>query len=82
MPAASVSGFSQGSANSVPSLKARTMGAQPSDCTANILGRLPSIQPIASISSNAFHMPTMPVPPPVGYRTTSGSVHSICSAIS
>ncbi len=28
--------------------------------------RLAGIQPIASSSSNAFHMPTRPVPPPVG----------------
>jgi len=30
-------------------------------------GRLPvGIQPMRSSSSNAFHMPTIPVPPPVG----------------
>ncbi len=42
------------------------MGAQPSDWTVTIRGRLGPIQPSFSISPNAFHMPTSPVPPPVG----------------
>ena len=43
------------------------MGAQPSAWTDTIFGRRPGVfQPIASISSKAFHMPTIPVPPPVG----------------
>ena len=49
-----------------PCSKARTTGWQPSACTAIIFGRLVPIQPSASISSNAFHMPMMPTPPPVG----------------
>ena len=75
-------GFSHASANSAPALNARTIGAQPSACTAYIRGRLPSSQPISSISANAFHIPTIPVPPPVGYKITSGSSHPNCSAIS
>jgi rod shape determining protein RodA len=35
-------------------------------CTLIMRGRSLPIQPSCSISSNAFHMPTMPVPPPVG----------------
>jgi len=43
------------------------MGAQFSACTETIRGRRPGFtQPISSISANAFHIPTMPVPPPVG----------------
>jgi hypothetical protein len=61
-----VCAFSQGAAFSVPSSKARTMGAHPLACTDTIFGRLLPIQPIASSSSKAFHMPTKPVPPPVG----------------
>ena len=45
---------------------ARTIGAHPVACTLTIRGRRLSIQPIVSISANAFHMPTRPVPPPVG----------------
>ena len=46
---------------------ARTIGAQPSACTLTIRGRCPrSSKPICSSSSKAFHMPTSPVPPPVG----------------
>jgi hypothetical protein len=58
------------------------MGAQPLACTVIIRGRCEPIQPSRSISSNAFHIPTSPVPPPVGYTITSGSVHPNCSASS
>ena len=51
---------------SAPSSKARTIGAQFSACTDTIFGRRSDFQPSRSISSNAFHIPTMPVPPPVG----------------
>ena len=53
-------------ASSLPSEKALTIGAQPSACTAYILGRRGGTKPICSSSSNAFHMPMRPVPPPVG----------------
>ena len=49
-----------------PARKARTIGWQPEACTLNIRGRFGPIQPMRSISSKAFHMPTRPVPPPVG----------------
>ncbi len=66
-PSATVAAFSQAAAFSVPLSNARTIGAQPSAWTETIRGRRPrGIQPISSSSSNAFHMPTMPVPPPVG----------------
>ncbi len=42
------------------------MGAQPVDWTVTMRGRFGPIQPSFSISSKAFHMPTRPVPPPVG----------------
>ena len=42
------------------------MGAQPVLCTLTMRGRAAPISPICSISSNAFHIPTRPVPPPVG----------------
>jgi hypothetical protein len=62
-----VCAFGQSSDRSAPSSNARTIGAQCSAWTDTIFGRLPAaIQPMRSISSNAFHMPTMPVPPPVG----------------
>ncbi len=35
-----------------------------------------------SSSSKAFHMPIMPVPPPVGYTIQSGHCQAICSASS
>ena len=72
----------QGSAYSVPSSHARMMGAQPEACTVIMRGRSEPIQPSASISSNAFHIPTSPVPPPVGYTITSGSFQPNCSASS
>ncbi len=72
MPEAYVEAFSQRRARSAPSSYARTMGAHPSDCTLTIRGRSGPIHPSASISSNAFHIPTIPVPPPVGYTITSG----------
>ena len=53
----------------VPAI-ARTIGAQCSACTETIFGRARAVfQPICSISSNAFHIPTIPVPPPVGSAT-------------
>ena len=55
------------------------MGAQPSAWAAIIRGRWLPRRPIASSSSNAFHMPMRPTPPPVGYTITSGSVPSISS---
>ena len=54
------------SANALAASNARTIGWQPLAWTLNMRGRLPPIQPSSSISSNAFHMPTSPVPPPVG----------------
>ena len=67
-PSATVRAPCHISARSVPSASARTIGAQPSACTLTMRGRLPpwGSQPMASISAKAFHMPTMPVPPPVG----------------
>ena len=65
--AAIVEAFSHGCAFSVPCWNARTIGAQFSACTETMRGRRPGFtQPMRSISSNAFHTPTMPVPPPVG----------------
>ena len=66
-PSAIVRASGNSSDRSLPSSNARTIGAQCSAWTETILGRLPGVfQPIASISSKAFHIPTMPVPPPVG----------------
>jgi len=66
-PSATVDAFSHACAFSVPCSKARTIGAQFSACTDTIFGRRPpGTHPSCSISSNAFHIPTMPVPPPVG----------------
>jgi hypothetical protein len=47
-------------------MNAFTTGAQPSACTLTSRGRAAPVHPIACISSNAFHMLTRPVPPPVG----------------
>src|SRR5215207_7602124 len=66
MPAARVSAFSKGLAKRSPASKARTMGAQPSACAAIMRGRSGPMRPTASSSAKAFHMPTRPVPPPVG----------------
>src|SRR5678816_2792316 len=65
-PSATVLAPSHGVAVLTPLSNARTMGAQPVDCTLTMRGRRLSIQPMVCISSNAFHMPTSPVPPPVG----------------
>ncbi len=67
-PSAIVFAPSHIGARSACSSNAFTIGAQPSACTVTMRGRFEpaGIQPIASSSSNAFHMPTMPVPPPVG----------------
>ena len=67
MPLAMVCAPANGSAKRSPPSKARTIGAQPLDCTATIRGRFSSAsQPSVASSSNAFHMPISPVPPPVG----------------
>ena len=64
---AMVRALGKSSDRSSPSLNPFTIGAHPSAWTDTIFGRRPrAFQPIASISSKAFHMPTMPVPPPVG----------------
>ena len=57
---------SQTGASSSPSANAFTIGAQPSACTAYMRGRGEDTKPISSSSAKAFHMPTRPVPPPVG----------------
>ena len=61
-----VCAFSQRGACSTPASNARTIGAQPDACTATMRGRLGPMNPIASSSAKAFHMPMRPVPPPVG----------------
>ena len=66
MPDAMVCAFSKRGACSSPFSQARTIGAQPSACTATMRGRFEPMKPIASSSANAFHMPIRPVPPPVG----------------
>ena len=66
IPAASVEGLTNGSANSRPASNAAAIGAQPSAWTLIMRGRSRPSQPSASISSNAFQIPTIPVPPPVG----------------
>ena len=82
-PLATVWAFSKGGACFSPASNARTIGAQPSLWQAIMRGRLPlGSQPMASSSANAFHMPINPVPPPVGYRMTSGSSQPSCSASS
>src|SRR5712692_4016566 len=67
---------------SAPCSKARTIGAQPSACTAYMRGRAEPMSPRVSSSSNAFHIPISPVPPPVGYTTTSGRLQPKSSASS
>ena len=81
-PEAMVDGFGCSPANRSPAAKAVTIGQQPAACTATILGRFEEIHPSCSISLKAFHMPINPVPPPVGYKMTSGSCQFSCSAIS
>ena len=66
IPAARVEGFATGSANSVPASNADAIGAHPSAWTLIMRGRSGPNQPSASISPNAFQIPTIPVPPPVG----------------
>jgi hypothetical protein len=64
-PAANVRAPSHGAAFGAPEANASTIGAHPSACTATMRGRFPpSMRPSCSISSNAFHIPTRPVPPP------------------
>ena len=66
-PSATVRALGKSSDRSLPSSNAFTMGAQCSACTETIRGRaVERFQPMRSSSSNAFHMPTIPVPPPVG----------------
>ena len=67
----------QGSVTCALSWKAFTTGAHPSAWTETSRGFL-RVQPIDSISENAFHIPTRPVPPPVGYTIASGNSPS-CS---
>jgi hypothetical protein len=43
-----------------------TIGAHPAACAAIMRGRRLSTSSMASSSSNAFHMPIRPTPPPVG----------------
>ena len=54
---------------------------QPVVCTAIIFGRRPEIQPSASNSSKAFHIPIRPTPPPVGYRIAAGKLQPNLSLI-
>jgi hypothetical protein len=79
-PEATVYASGNSAAYFSPASKAWTIGAQPAACTANMRGRFAPIQPSTSISSNAFHIPMRPVPPPVGYKITSGNAQSHCSA--
>ena len=46
--------------------QALTMGGVTLDCTQTMRGRCAPIRPSASSSPQAFHMPSTPVPPPVG----------------
>ena len=52
--------------NRFAALEGADHGAQPVACTTIIFGRFDPIQPSASISPNAFHMPMRPTPPPAG----------------
>src|ERR1700740_2213239 len=65
-PDAIVAALCQGGALDSPRTYASTIGAQPVACTTTIRGRSRPIHPIASISSNALHIPINPTPPPVG----------------
>ena len=65
-PSAAVRASAQALVRLSPASKARTTGAQPAACTATRRGGGPSIQPIAPSSAKACHIPTSPVPPPVG----------------
>src|SRR5256885_2765039 len=71
-PAASVRGCGHGFADSAPSFHAFMRGAHPSACTTPNRGQGPSYQPRSRSSWRAFHIPTMPVPPPVGNMIQSG----------
>ena len=66
MPNATVLGSGHGSLAAAPAWKARTIGAQPADCTATSRGRSPDTQPSSRSSRSALQMPMMPTPPPVG----------------
>ena len=63
---------------------ARTNGAHPLACATINFGSGASalIHRAARNYANAFHMPMIPSPPPVGYTITEGSVQSSCSASS
>ena len=52
--------------SAAPDSNARTSGAVASLCTQYMRGRAAPIRPSASSSAHAFHMPSTPVPPPVG----------------
>src|SRR5205823_6563843 len=71
-PAAAVCGFGQGSMCSFPSFQALTRGAQPSAWMTPKRGHGASAHPRSRSSWRAFHIPTTPVPPPVGNRIQSG----------
>ena len=66
MPKATVCASSQGVARGSPAANARTIGAQPVDCTATRRGSLSSTQPSSRSSCSALWMPISPTPPPVG----------------
>ena len=65
-PEAIVCGSGQGSALSLTSWNALTIGSQPDYCVTIIFCRRAPTQPRHSISEKAFHIPISPVPPPVG----------------
>src|SRR5437899_10534135 len=71
-PAATVCGIGHGSAVSRPAFQALTSGAQPSAWMTPKRGHVSSYQPSSRSSCSAFHIPTIPVPPPVGNRIQSG----------
>jgi hypothetical protein len=65
-PDAIVAALSKNSELSRCCSNALTMGAQPEACAEIIRGRSRPISPMVSSSSNAFHIPIRPTPPPVG----------------
>ena len=80
-PLAIVVAFSNFGAKRSPFANAVAMGAQPSLWQEIMRGLRDDLsQPSCSNSANAFHMPIKPVPPPVGYKMTSGNSQSNCSA--
>ncbi len=65
-PTQSVSPPGAAVVSAAPDCHASTSGGVTSDCTQTMRGRAAPITPRASSSSHAFHMPSTPVPPPVG----------------